>query len=283
MHERLRLLATRSSLAWPEVATAETLAELAVDIFLRPPPAPRLTPREAGYLATATRAKIATCAGELTTWTWGRDLAPAVLLAHGWAGRGSQLGAFAEPLVAAGFRVVAFAGPAHGESPGTEAHVPLFAKCIAEIGQKIGGVVAGVGHSMGAASAAMATVMGLVPRGLVLIAPPLTHRGRVERVAARMELAPEVRVRFFAAAERRVGYKDEEVDMRVVAGRAPCPALVFHDPEDDHTEYAGSEEFVARWRGARLVPCPGRGHFRILATAEVVAEAVRFVVGLERR
>jgi hypothetical protein len=51
----------------------------------------------------------------------------------------------------------------------------------------------------------MATVMGMKPRGLVLIAPPLSHRGRVERVAARLELEPEVRKRFLSVAERRVG------------------------------------------------------------------------------
>jgi len=36
-------------------------------------------------------------------WKWGRG--PAVLLAHGWGGRGAQLGAFVDPLVARGFSV----------------------------------------------------------------------------------------------------------------------------------------------------------------------------------
>jgi pimeloyl-ACP methyl ester carboxylesterase len=198
-------------------------------------------------------------------------------LVHGWAGRGAQVGAFAGPLVAAGFDVVTFDGPAHGESPGLEASVPQLAECIVEIAAQRGGVHAVIGHSMGAASAAMATMIGLTPKGLVMIAPPLSHRRRMERVAGSLELGAEVRERFFAAAERRVGWKDDDVDMRVVARRAPCPALVFHDPQDDNTEFAGSEEFVAGWRGARLVPCPGRGHIRILATGEVVAEAVRFV------
>jgi alpha-beta hydrolase superfamily lysophospholipase len=106
-----------------------------------------------------------------------------VILAHGWAGRAAQLGALAEPLVAAGFRVVAFDAPAHGESPGREAHVPMLAECIVEIATQQGGLRAVIGHSAGAASAALATLMGLEPRGLVLIAPPLSHRRRVERVA----------------------------------------------------------------------------------------------------
>ncbi|MBC7367179.1 MAG: alpha/beta fold hydrolase [Undibacterium sp.] len=280
MSERLKAAATRLGLPLPAADTPEAWAELAVDVFLRPPAPTRVPPREQSYLAGATRGTVATRAGELATWTWSAVDRPLVLLAHGWAGRGAQLGAFAEPLVAAGFRVVAFDGPGHGASPGTEAHVPLFAQCIAEIAEKSGGAHAVVGHSMGAASAAMATVMGLKPRGLVLIAPPLSHRGRVERVAARLELEPEVRKLFLGAAERRVGWKDEDVDMRVVARRAPCPVVVFHDPEDEATAFTESEEFVAEWSGARLVPCPGRGHFRILVTAEVVEETVRFLVGL---
>jgi pimeloyl-ACP methyl ester carboxylesterase len=280
MHERLKFVVARAGLAWPDGETAEALAEVAVDVFLRPPPPARMMPREAGYLATAVRGTVATRAGELAAWRWGAADWPVVILVHGWAGRGAQLGAFAGPLVAAGFQVTAFDGPAHGESPGAEASVPQLAECIVEIAAQRGGVHAVIGHSMGAASAAMATMLGLAPKALVMIAPPLSHRRRMERVAERLELESEVRERFFAAAERRVGWKDADVDMRVVARRAPCPALVFHDPQDDNTEFAGSEEFVAGWRGARLVPCPGRGHIRILATGEVVAEAVRFVAEL---
>jgi alpha-beta hydrolase superfamily lysophospholipase len=205
MSERLRTVATRLGLALPSVDTPEAWAELAVDVFLRPPPPTRVPPREQNYLASATRGSVATRVGDLATWTWGAADRPRVVLAHGWAGRGSQLGAFAGPLVAAGFCVVAFDGPGHGESPGKEAHVPLFAQCMVEISEKLGGTDAVIGHSMGAASAAMATVMGMKPRGLVLIAPPLSHRGRVERVAARLELEPEVRKLFLSVAERRVG------------------------------------------------------------------------------
>lgn len=280
MSERLEVAAARAGLSRPATDTPEAWAELAVDVFLRPPPPSRMPPREQGYLASAVRGTVGTRHGELAQWTWGGAGARTVLLVHGWAGRASQLGAFAEPLVAAGFRVMAFDGPAHGESPGCQAHVPMLAECIADIAGQTGGVHAVIGHSMGAASAAMATMVGFVPRGLVLIAPPLSHRRRAERVAARMELTPAVWSAFFAAAERRTGWKDADVDMRVVARRAPCPVLVLHDPEDDSTDYAGSVEFTALWAGARLVPCPGRGHIRILATAEVVSEAVRFVAAL---
>lgn len=280
MNALLQEAAVQAGLKLPTVDSTQAWAELAVDIFLRPGAPSRLPLRERNYLATAKRGIASTRWGELAQWTWGSSKAPLVLLAHGWAGRAAQLGALAQPLVAAGFQVVAFDGPAHGESPGREAHVPMLAECILEIATQQGGLRAVIGHSAGAVSAALATLRGLEPRGLVLIAPALSHRRRLERVADRFQLSAGVRTAFFLAAELRGGWKGQEVDMRVVARQAPCPALVLHDPNDEHTEFAGSLEFTALWRGSRLVPCPGRGHYRILSTPEVVEAAVRFVAAL---
>ena len=69
-------------------------------------------------------------------WRWG--VGPTVLLVHGWEGRGSQLGAFVEPLVAAGLSVVAFDAPAHGDSPGHRLYLTDLADCIADVAAALG-------------------------------------------------------------------------------------------------------------------------------------------------
>jgi pimeloyl-ACP methyl ester carboxylesterase len=255
------------------------LGELASALFLRPTRT-RRPPREEAYLATARRFTLESPAGALAAWAWGEAERPVVVLVHGWEGRGSQLGALAAPLVAAGFQVMTFDGPAHGESPGEEASVPALARVLAALPAQLGPVHAVAGHSLGAASAALATTLGLTPRGLVFFAPPLWQRGRLEYAAERMQLPPAARTAFFAGVERRTAFPLDQVDMRVIARAAPCPLLVFHDPGDADTDYVGSEELVARWAGARLVPCPGRGHNRIITTPEVIAEAGRFVTAL---
>jgi pimeloyl-ACP methyl ester carboxylesterase len=257
-----------------------TLAELAASIFLRPMRSGRRVPREAAYLETARRLTIPTHAGELVAWEWGDGAAPLVGFVHGWEGHGAQLGAFAAPLVQAGFRVLTFDAPGHGESPGEEAHVPLLARLLPEIEAQRGKFHALIGHSMGAAGAAMSTAHGVAPRGLVLLAPPMSMRERVERVANRLQLDDALRAAFFDAVARRTRATFEDVDMRRVAERAPCTLLVFHDPEDADTSFAEAEKIVAAWRGARLVPCPGRGHYRILATPEIVRQTVEFIAGL---
>jgi pimeloyl-ACP methyl ester carboxylesterase len=257
-----------------------TLGELAASIFLHPTRGVRRVPREIGYLEPARRRMLRTSFGELAAWEWGAADAPLVGLVHGWEGHGAQLGAFAAPLAAAGFRVLAFDLPGHGESPGDEAHVPLVARVLVEVEREAGKFFALVGHSMGAAGAALSAIWGAAPRGLVLLAPPQGASERLTRVANRMQLADGVREKFFAAVERRTASRAEDVDMRVVARAAPCALLVFHDPEDEDTAFAATEEIVALWRGARLVPVPGRGHYRILATPEIVRQTVEFIGGL---
>src|SRR5262249_24762467 len=76
-------------------------------------------PRYAGRTAHPVDARQETVvAGEhvLAVWQSGPAAAPAVLLVHGWGGRGVQMGAFVEPLRARGYRVVWFDQPGHGAS-----------------------------------------------------------------------------------------------------------------------------------------------------------------------
>lgn len=264
----------------PEPRDEAALAELAAAIFVRPTRGARKMPRELAYLEAARRRTLPTSYGELAAWEWGAADAPLVGLVHGWEGHGAQLGAFAAPLVAAGFRVLAFDAPGHGESPGEEAHVSLVARVLVDVERETGSFFALIGHSMGAAGAAMSTTLGARPRGLVLLAPPQSQLERLNRVANRMQLTAELRESFFAAVERRTASRHAEVDMRVVARTAPCALLAFHDPADEEASFTATEEIVALWRGGRLVPVPGRGHYRILATPEIVRQSVEFLSGL---
>lgn len=267
----------------PPPREAAALGDLAASLFLHSHRDARRMPREIAYLTTAVRRTFATSGGAVVAWEWGASLGanrPLVALVHGWGGHGAQLGAFAQPLVAAGFRVLTFDSLGHGESDGHETHVPLVAQTLVEIAGQIGLPHALIGHSMGAAAAAMFAIDHAAPRGLVLLAPPLSQLERVTRVANRLQLTDDVRAVFGAEVERRTGKRFAEVDMCGAARRAPCPLLVFHDPADPDASFAGAEQIVALWQGARLVPCPGRGHYRILTTPAIVRQAVEFIGGL---
>lgn len=263
----------------PPYSTA-VLGELAASCYLHPTRDGRKMPRELAYLQPARRLDLATSAGRLAAWSWGSESAPLVGLLHGWEGHGAQLGAFAAPLVAAGFRVLAFDAPGHGESPGDECSAPLIGRLLLEVAQTQGRWHSLIAHSMGAAAAAMAATHGAGPKGLVFLAPPLSQEERIARMCVRLGLSVEVAADFRDAVARRTGLSLAESDMEHVARLAPCPLLAFHDPDDPEASYEATAGFVAAWRGARLVPCPGRGHVRILSTPEVVRQGVEFVRAL---
>ena len=153
-----------SSSVRPQKSTNVRLHQLrATGLRLLSPHAPALAARWAEYLFTrASRhprpewersileAAERTQIGSTPVWTWRGDRdVPAVILVHGWEGRGSQLGAFVEPLLAAGHRVVAFDAPGHGESTIRHASAVDHAKALAKVARAVGPVHAVIGHSIG--------------------------------------------------------------------------------------------------------------------------------------
>lgn len=284
MSEKLLAYAAYRGVPLPAAPhTPEVLGELAAAIYLRPRREGRKTPRELGYLENARATRFSTAAGEVAGWEWGEAGRPLVGLLHGWQGHGAQLGAFAAPLVAAGFRVLTFDAPGHGDSAGETCSAPLLGRITLELETQRGPFHSLIARSMGAAAAAMAATHGSHPRGLVFLAPPLSQLERILAMAHRAELSPAALEFFKAAVARDAGLSLEESDMRWVAPRAECPLLAFHDPADAETSFVATESFTAQWPGARLVPCPGRGHFRLLSTPDIIRQAVEFVRSLPPR
>ncbi len=72
-------------------------ARLAGRLFVTPFPTKRPA-REEAWAAGAERVTIPSALGPIPVWVWGNG-AQTVLLVHGWAGRGLQLGAFVEPMI----------------------------------------------------------------------------------------------------------------------------------------------------------------------------------------
>src|SRR5258707_14847666 len=83
--------------------------------------------------------------GELTVTTWG-ERGPAVLLMHGWGGARAQMTGFVEPLLSAGYRVVAYDQPAHGQSDGKMTNLLEIASTMDLIKAKEGKFDAIIAH-----------------------------------------------------------------------------------------------------------------------------------------
>jgi pimeloyl-ACP methyl ester carboxylesterase len=216
----------------------------------------------------------ATCS--VPTWRWGYG--PVVLLVHGWEGRGSQLGAFVEPLVAAGFSVVTFDAPGHGNSPDRRLYLTDLADCIVDVAAAVGPVHAIIGHSFGAAGVLLAGARnGLsVPR-TIAIAPNVIIEDAVRRFAdvVGLDTGDRTALEQRLAASSGLSVEDLSVE-RLVAGREGG-MLVVHDRDDREVSFRHGEALVSAWRGAELVTTTGLGHRRILRDPGVLARVVDFV------
>ncbi|HEX3597092.1 MAG TPA: alpha/beta fold hydrolase [Polyangiaceae bacterium] len=215
----------------------------------------------------------------LAAWRWGSG--PPVLLVHDWEGRGAQLGAFVSPLVARGFSVVTFDAPAHGASPGLRATVSDFANAVTAMSDRLGTPRAVVAHAFGALGSLVAVQRGVVPKALVLIAPPSS----VERLASfqnLLDVPDDVLHGMRRRVERRSGASFDDVESASLVKGLTVPGLVVHDVLDREAPWRIGHDTARVWTGATLHTTKGLGHRRILKDAAVVERVTDFVAQAAR-
>lgn len=210
----------------------------------------------------------------LAAWEWGPANAPAVLLVHGWNGRGRQLATIARALAARGYRAVTFDQPGHGASGGTLASIPRMAEAIAAVNDAIGGAEAVVAHSLGAVAATYALSRGLGARRAVFVAPPVSPARWIDQFSRIIGLPDASRPRLLENVEARAGVPAAELDPLRLAPALTAELLVVHDEGDREVPLSAGAALVEAWPGARLVVTSGLGHNRILADRGAVATIV---------
>jgi pimeloyl-ACP methyl ester carboxylesterase len=81
------------------------------------------------------------------TYTYGQG--PAILLLHGWCGKGSRWADYVHALVERGFQSVVMDAPGHGCSPGRTLSVPNYIKCVGQVLRTRAHWHSIISHSMG--------------------------------------------------------------------------------------------------------------------------------------
>jgi pimeloyl-ACP methyl ester carboxylesterase len=202
---------------------------------------------------------------------------PVVVLVHGWEGRGTQLGRFVEPLVRAGFRVVALDLPAHGESAGTRTDLIECTEVLRKVGRDVGPIAGIIAHSFGGAITTLALERGLDARAVVLIASPSSIHDVLRRFEELIALSAAGSRAFRAAIERKTRVKVADVEIFERVAHLRVPALIVHDRGDPEVPFHDAERLAARWPGSTLIATEHLGHRRILKDDDVIARSVAFV------
>jgi len=235
-----------------------------------------LSPQERRVQTEAERVPFTSNNKPLAVFTWGRG--PTVLLVHGWHGYAMHFSAFVEPLVQAGFRVVAFDAPAHGESPGRQTTLFEIADAITALAQYFGPVHTVITHSFGTPCATYALTNGAEVSRIVCISPPLHLNGLVKAFSGMLRLPAPVLQHFRLRLERAFGQDVwERLSPHNHARTLSLPALFFHDAGDRAVPVEDGEALAQAWRGSRFVRTEGLGHRRILSDPRVIRQCIAFL------
>lgn len=251
-------------------------ARVALPLFLKPPrPARPLW--EQKILASARRFDLEVNAHRVATWVWGDLQGKIALLVHGWGGRGSQLGAFVEPLRAAGYSVVAFDAPGHGDSSGRLSSLPLIEDALAGVAETIGPLDVVIAHSAGAAVAQAALARGLDTEKLVFLAPGVDPFDFIHQFGDALDIGEPVLERMQKGIENRYGVPVADYHALRRAASQLTPLFVAHDLRDNETPFENARQLAENWPTATFLRTDGLGHRRILREGAVIGAAIRFL------
>ena len=241
------------------------------------PPRATMSAESRATLWSGRRFTLAVDRRTIIGWTWGSG--PTVYLVHGWGSRAGRLAALVRPLNDAGFRVVAFDAPGHGDSGRGLSSMPEFASALRAVADHCGTAHAVIAHSLGAAATALAASRGLVADRFALLAPAAAPAAFADTFASVLGARSDVMARMRENSERRLHFRWSDLDVCAMVTRMAAPLLVVHDHNDTVVPFAEGAAIAASWPGAHLLPTEGLAHRGIVRDPGVIAKVVSFVAG----
>jgi pimeloyl-ACP methyl ester carboxylesterase len=187
---------------------------------------------------------------------------------------------FVDPLLFAGFRVVAYDQPAHGESDGRMTNILEIAPTMDLINEKEGPFDGIIAHSFGTLITSYALVNRNFPHPAKLV-----YFGAFNRL---LESLPRFQVLANLPDEVIAGLRDmiyENFGKDVINAiiheemvlRIPNPALMFHDATDNVTPVDDSRAIAKAWQSARYIETTGLGHRGALQSKEIHEQVIKFL------
>jgi pimeloyl-ACP methyl ester carboxylesterase len=210
--------------------------------------------------------------------TWG-DTKKYVLVVHGWAGRSTQFRRFVKPLLAAGYGVVGFDGPAHGKSTGSKTTLIEFNDAFIKIYEKFGTPEAVIAHSFGGGAVLYAAMKGLPINRLINIASPTIGDDIIDTYLQALNGSQKTKAYFKDYILRTFQKPFDEFTASYFIKHLPhhFPILLVHDQDDKEVPVKQAYALKELDPSIQLFITEGLGHTRILRDNKVIETCVTFV------
>ena len=253
-----------------------TSAKQLMNIFSKPR-VRVLRTRELEMLNKAEKSFLKFGTEEIKVYEWAEGEKVAMLF-HGWESNAGSLGAFIEPLVAKGYRVVAFDAPAHGGSKGKKSNLVYFKGAAKEMIHKYGVPNLAIGHSLGACAIIMcAYEENLNFEKTILLAPLNRLMSVFEEFQKILKIPEKLFQPFLSHFEDFAGYSFESFYFHNYGKQTNLEkVLLFHDEEDKIISFSHARDFEKNWESVRLESVR-EGHYRVLWDDEMIKKSMNYI------
>jgi esterase/lipase len=233
--------------------------------------------KEIAVAKTAEKFSVNVNGKKIQCYSWGNG--PVVLLVHGWAGRGTQLRKFINPLNQAGYRAVAIDGPAHGESEGRKTDLEEFKQAFFAIAKQTGNFTAIIAHSFGGAASLFSISTGLQVKIAVNIASPTMGNEIIKTYLRVLNASEKTGEAFKKYVLKKSGKTFDEFSALAFIKKVPedLNLLLVHDEDDKEVIINHAKALQKEFPQAELFQTSGLGHNRILKDDKVIERAVTFI------
>jgi len=211
-------------------------------------------------------------------WKWGKG--PGILFVHGWNGRGIQFYKFFKSLRKAGFTIITFDAPGHGESTGKTSSYFEWTDTVRAILTSpnrfnISGIIA---HSLGGSAVINALSKEKVSVPTVLLAPALKLKQILFNTFNLFGIPSVVYKKVIEEYEHRFGYTLKGDNPSNLISQVDTDILIVHDQEDGTIPFLDSKEFSETLPTVRLHETDGLGHKRILTDRKIVELITEYII-----
>lgn len=214
---------------------------------------------------------------KIQTYRWGDSNKPYVLVMHGWAGRATQFRKFIPELIAAGYQVVGFDGPAHGKSSGKRTTILEFETALKMVISKWGEPAGAIAHSFGGGALLFSIMNGLPVKKLVNIASPTMADEIIKSYLRAINGSWKTGLQFKQLIQKKYGRSfDEFTAMYFIEHISDLDLLLVHDLDDKDVPIIQAEKLIEKFP-ARLLRTSGLGHNRILKDENVINASIDFI------
>ncbi|MEL7222564.1 MAG: alpha/beta fold hydrolase [Bacteroidota bacterium] len=252
---------------------------LAYNLFVNPP-RPVLRAKDEDFLNTATRKDVIHSGHSVVEYHWGESDNPYVLLSYGWAYNSGRWRYFVPPLVAAGFRVIAYDPPGHGHAPKGQLHLAYNAQIIRSIFETYGQPKMMIGHSFGGASLITALSklpVSLHPERMVVMAAFSDSMHVFRYFQKGLGLNEKAFAKYIDCIKAEARSATDSLDLvHLTAHLGHIKTMLVHDPMDKVTQANQSQRYHLVWPGSVLYAPLGATHH--LGTPRVTNAIIDFLL-----